>query len=176
MTEEQETVLEALRLAIQMENEGRQCYLEGAVQSTNEAGRRLLGLLAYEEDVHRQRLQEIYEAIRARKSWPEVGARPDATQKLRESFNTTCELLGANVSAATEDFRAIETAVEKEKESYDFYMRRSNTAAYAAEKEFYRTVAAEEREHELILLDYYEYLRDPAGFFTKLEHHSLDGA
>jgi rubrerythrin len=176
MTEEQQKVLEALRLAIEMENEGRQCYLEGAMRSTNEVGRKLLGLLAYEEDVHRQRLEGIYEAIRARKSWPEVGTRPDTTQKLRESFNTTCELLGTNVRAATEDFLAIETAVEKEKESYDFYTRRANAAAYATERDFYRTVAAEERGHELILLDYYEYLHDPAGFFTRLEHHSLDGA
>jgi hypothetical protein len=36
-------------------------------------------------------------------------------------------------------------------------------------------VAAEEREHHLILLDYYEYLKDPAGWFVKKEHPSLDG-
>jgi rubrerythrin len=176
MSEEQEKVLEALRLAIQMEDESRKCYLEGAMKSTNEVGRKLLGLLAYEEEVHRQRLEGIYEAISARKSWPDLGARPDASRELRDSFNDTCETVGANVNIATEDFLAIEKAVEKEKEGYDFYMRRSNTAAFAAEKEFYRTVAAEEREHELILLDYYEYLHDPAGYFTKLEHHSLDGA
>ena len=32
-----------------------------------------------------------------------------------------------------------------------------------------------EKEHQLVLLDYYEYLKDPAGWFVKKEHPSLDG-
>ena len=48
-------------------------------------------------------------------------------------------------------------------------------ATYGAERDFYETLAAEEREHYLILLDYYEYLKDPAGWFVKGEHPSLDG-
>jgi rubrerythrin len=176
MTAEQDRVLDALRLAIRMENEGRQCYLEDAARSTNKVGRKLLRVLADEEDGHRRRLEEIYEAIRARKSWPEAEARPDAGRRLREVFNTTCQLLGVDVNAADDDFRAIAAAVEKEKESYDYYARQGRTATYPAEREFYGTVATEEREHELVLLDYYEYLKDPAGFFLKLERHSLDGA
>ena len=35
---------------------------------------------------------------------------------------------------------------------------------------------AEESETYLALIDYLEYLDDPAGWFTKMEHHSLDGA
>ena len=33
----------------------------------------------------------------------------------------------------------------------------------------------EERGHYLALVDYREYLIDPAGWFRKAEHHSLDG-
>jgi len=29
--------------------------------------------------------------------------------------------------------------------------------------------------HELALIDYYDYLSDPAGWFVKKEHPSLDG-
>jgi len=36
-------------------------------------------------------------------------------------------------------------------------------------------LAQEEREHELALLDYHDYLSDPAGWFVKSEHSSLDG-
>jgi len=36
-------------------------------------------------------------------------------------------------------------------------------------------VAAEEKEHYLILLDYYEFLKDPSGWFVGKEHPSLDG-
>jgi len=37
-----------------------------------------------------------------------------------------------------------------------------------------RTTSAEEREHHLILLDYYEYFKEPAGWFVRQEHPSMD--
>jgi len=42
--------------------------------------------------------------------------------------------------------------------------------------EFYEAVAAEEQVHHQVLLDYKEYLSDPAAWFVKSEHPSLDGA
>jgi hypothetical protein len=59
--------------------------------------------------------------------------------------------------------------------TYDFYKAQGRKTIYNTEKDFYETLAGEEREHHLILLDYYEYLRDPAGWFVKKEHPSLDG-
>jgi len=175
MTTEQDKVLEALEIAIQMETEGKECYLEANKQSTNEVGRKLLQSLAEEEDIHRRKFQEIYEAIRNKKAWPKIYFLADSGSRLRDLFSRTCEMIGVNVSGGTNDFEAIETAVGKEKESYDFYRRRSKKAVYDAEREFYETVAAEERQHELVLLDYYEYLTNPAGWFVMKEHHSLDG-
>ena len=32
---------------------------------------------------------------------------------------------------------------------------------------YYQTLAVEEREYHQILLDYYEYLKDPAGWFVE---------
>jgi len=65
--------------------------------------------------------------------------------------------------------------MDMESKTYDFYKSQVKKATYAAEREFYETLAAEEREHHLILLDYYEYLKNPAGWFVKQEHPSLDG-
>ena len=73
------------------------------------------------------------------------------------------------------DFDAIRTTVEKEKNSYDFYDRQSRAATSDAEREFYTALAAEEKEHQLILFDYWEYLSNPAGWFLRKEHQSLDG-
>ena len=65
--------------------------------------------------------------------------------------------------------------IDKEKKSYDFYNRQSENGTYNVERDFYEALAAEEREHELILVDYYEYLTNPVDWFTRMEHHSLDG-
>jgi hypothetical protein len=61
-----------------------------------------------------------------------------------------------------------------ENKTHDYYMDRASNATYDAERDFYQSVAGEERQHNLILLDYYEYLRDPAAWFVKTEHPSLD--
>ncbi len=83
--------------------------------------------------------------------------------------------MGVNISSNPSELDAVKIAIDKEKKSYDFYERQVINATYDAEKGFYRNLAAEERVHELALIDYYDYLSDPAGWFVKKEHPSLDG-
>ena len=175
MMTEQDKTLEALKIAIDMEVEGKECYQQASQGSGNEVGRKLLQSLALEEEAHRQKFIEIYNAIQKRKGWPTTNFRPDKGKRLRALFARTCEVVGVNVKALAAELDAIRAAIDKEKKSYDFYNHQSQNATYNAERDFYEALAAEEREHELILLDYYEYLTDPAGWFVRMEHHSLDG-
>jgi rubrerythrin len=175
MVTEHDKTLEALRIAIEMENDGRECYLQASEGSSNEVGKELLKSLAAEEDTHRRKFEEIYNAIREKEGWPETGFQPDKGERLRALFAKTCEMIGVNIKGVASDLDAIKTAIDKENKSYDFYGRQSKNATYNAEREFYKILAGEEREHGLILLDYYEYLTDPAGWFVKKEHPSLDG-
>ena len=80
-----------------------------------------------------------------------------------------------SVGGTSSELDAVKVAIDQEKKSYDFYENQASEAIYNTEKSFYETLAREEREHELALLDYYEYLADPAGWFVKAEHPSLDG-
>lgn len=82
---------------------------------------------------------------------------------------------GCHPSGNPRELDAVKIAIDKEKKSYDFYERQVTNATYDAEKCFYRSLAAEERAHELALIDYYDYLSDPAGWSVKKEHPSLDG-
>ena len=78
--------------------------------------------------------------------------------------------------AANTEVDAVKTALDMENKSYDFYKQQETSAGYQAEREYYRSLAAEEWEHHLALLDYYEYLEDPAAWFVSKEHPSLDGS
>ncbi len=175
MTTEQNRTLKALQAAIQMEIDGKECYQQASQESGNELGKKLLESLAAEEDTHRQKFVEIYDAIRARKHWPKTNFRPDGGQRLRTVFARTCAVIGVGVKPMVTELEAISVAIDKENKSFDFYTKQSKEAAYPAERDFYETVAAEEREHSLVLLDYYQYLKDPAAWFIEKEHHSLDG-
>jgi rubrerythrin len=173
--EEQQKTLEALKTAIKMEVDGKAFYLEASGKSTNKLGKELLKTLAGEEDTHRRKFEEIYKAIQSKKNWPATSFRPDGGKKLRTVFAQATEKMTTGGKALDTELEAIKTAMDMENQTYDFYKRQSQSAAFTGEKDFYELVAGEESEHHSVLLDYYEYLKDPAGWFVKKEHPSLDG-
>ncbi len=175
MVTEQDKMLEVLQIAIQMETDGKEYYLKASQESSNELGKKLLESLAAEEDTHRQKFEKIYGAIRSKKAWPVSDFQPDGGKRLRTIFARATEEIGPNVKALATELDAIQTAINMENKTYDFYKSQGRDASYGAERDFYETLAAEEKEHHLILLDYYEYLKDPAGWFVRKEHPSLDG-
>jgi rubrerythrin len=174
MEAEQDKTLRALQVAIQMEVDGKEFYLKASQQSSNELGKKLLDSLAGEEDVHRQTFEEIYRALKERKGWPETDFVPDGGRSLRTLF-ATATAAGSGIKAQASELDAVKTAMDMENKSYDYYKAQSQTAIYDGERDFYQALMAQEREHYLVLLDYYEYLRDPAGWFVQKEHPSLDG-
>ncbi len=175
MATEQDRTLEALQIAIQMEIDGKEYYLKVSQESSNELGKKLLESLAVEEDLHRQKFSEIYDAIRSKKAWPETHFQPDGGRGLRTIFARALEQAEQDEKGTATELNAVEKAMEMENKTYDFYKSQEVKAGQGAEREFYERLASQEREHHLILLDYYEYLKDPAGWFVQKEHPSLDG-
>jgi len=174
MVNEQDKTTAALQTAIQMETDGKKFYLKASQESSNELGKALLKSLADEEDIHRQKFEEIYEAIRSQKAWPKTDFQPDGGRRLRTIFMQTGEKLGSAKKAPATELDAVQTAMDLENKTYDFYKTQGEKATYGTEREFYETLAMQEKEHHLILLDYYEYLKDPAAWFVSKEHPSLD--
>lgn len=175
MTSEQDKTLEGLQIAIQMEIDGKQYYLKASQESGNELGKKLLEKLASEEDTHRQKFEKIYNAIKAKKAWPAADFQPDGGSQLRTIFAQATERFGSKAKVPQTELDAVQTAMDMENKTFDYYIRQGAGATHDAEKDFYYAVASEEREHYLILLDYYEYLKDPAAWFVQKEHPSLDG-
>jgi rubrerythrin len=175
MAKEQSTTIKALQTAIKMEIDGKEFYQKASQASTNELGKNLLKRLADEEDIHRKVFENIYSAISAQKGWPAEKYQPDRGQRLRTIFARALEDMDRDVKVFSTELDAIQTAMTMENKTYDFYKKRSAEATYEAEKEFYEAVAVQEEEHHRVLLDYYQFLKDPAGWFVQKEHPSLDG-
>ncbi|MFC1910305.1 ferritin family protein [Chloroflexota bacterium] len=172
MDNEQEKTMEALKTAIQMEIDGKEYYTKACQQSGNQLGRDLLKSLAAEEDVHHHKFEEIFQDINSKREWPEVDFKPDGGKRLRTIMAAAT---GDAVKKDDTELAAIREAMKMEIKTHEYYSDLSKNASFDAEREFYEKVAIEEREHHLILVDYYEYLEDPAGWFVKSEHSSLDG-
>jgi rubrerythrin len=175
MADNQAKALEAVQIAIQMEIDGKEFYLKASRESGNELGKKLLERLSGEEDYHRRRFEQIYEAIRRKNAWPATLIQPDGGRTLRTIFARATAKPTPVTEARAGELEAVKTAMDMENKSRDFYKDQAAKAGNTGEKEFYELIADEEREHHLVLMDYYDFLQDPAGWFTRMEHPSLDG-
>jgi rubrerythrin len=175
MTKEQETTTGALKTAIQMEIDGKEFYLKSSQASNNDLGKKLLKKLAGEEDIHRQVFERIYQDLSAKKGWPKTNVSFDGGQGLRTVFSQAMEAMAKDTKAIPTEIDAVQTAMEMENKTYDFYNKRSGLATFPGEKEYYEAIAAQEREHHRVLLDYFEFLKNPAAWFVQKEHPSIDG-
>jgi rubrerythrin len=175
MAAEQNKTLDALKIAIQMEIDGKEFYLKASRASGNELGTNLLAKLADEEDIHRQVFENIYKNISDKKGWPTDQIQHDGGKGLKTIFSMAIDTMDANVKPMTAEIDAVQTAMGMENKTFDFYRSHAKKATYDTEKQFYEALAAQEEEHHKILLEYYEFLKDPAGYYVQKEHPSLDG-
>jgi rubrerythrin len=171
---EQQATVKALKTALQMEVEGKAFYEQAARDSRDDLGKKLLSALAGEEDIHRQVFLRIYEAISAKKGWPDSDLRPDGGRHLRSILGSSTGKGAARVTTSADELAAVAKARMMEGKTYDFYQHRRQEASDPAEREFYEKLAAQEQQHTLVLADYHEYLVNPAGWFVNKEHPSLD--
>jgi rubrerythrin len=171
----QEKTTQALQYAIQMEIDGKELYVKASHESGNELGRKLLASLAQQEDYHRQKFEQIFETIRKSHKWPVVDFKADGGKTLRTIFAEETNNPTTTIKVAQTELDAVQKAMQIEDKSFDLYHQRFEQAAKGAERDFYETISNEERQHKLVLLNYYEFLHDPAEWYVKAEHHSLDG-
>jgi len=175
MKDEQTKTIEALQLSIQMEIDGKAYYQKASQKSGNKIGRDLFQWLAAEEDNHRRRFEEIYKAIETKRTWPKISIEPAKREGISTLFAKAMDTSESYLKTLPTELDAIAKAISMENKTHDFYKSQSSKATHSTERGFYEALATEERGHYLALIDYREYLLDPAGWFRKMEHHSLDG-
>lgn len=174
MPTEQEKTIDALKYAIQMEIDGKAFYLKSSQESGNDLGRKLLASLAQAEDYHRIKFEHIFGSLSKKQGWPTVDFKIDGGRSMRNIFAQELTKKPSQITALKTELDAVQKAQEMEAKSYDFYHARHEQAESVAEREFYELVAAEEREHQLVLNDYDEFLRNPAGWYVKTEKPSFE--
>lgn len=175
MNAEQEKTIEGLQTAIRMEIDGKAYYQKMSQSGGNEYGVKLFKQLAIEEDYHLQKFETIFKAIQAKKEWPEVKFKGDQGKSVKNIFAEAAAGLTQRKKAPLSEIQAVQKAMDMENKTRDFYKERAAKGSFEAEKKYYEILAGEESAHHAVLLDYYEYIKNPADWFTMKEHHSLDG-
>ena len=175
MKDGQNAIIDALKYALQMEIDGKKFYTLAAQESTNRVGRDLYSWLADQEGLHYKRFEEIYAALTADRGWPAASVKPAKPVRLGTLFSKLINEASKPSGTGPAEIGSADRAIDLEIKSRDYYRQRENQASSDAERKFFQAVAAEEQGHYLALIDYKEYITDPTGWFTRTEHHLLDG-
>jgi rubrerythrin len=166
--------MEPLEIAIKMEIEGKEFYHKASEKAIDELGKELFFRLAKEEDCHAAKAQEIFDCLRLGEKPMAIEESLDRGKKLKSIF-AQAKKAAAKRKAPASVFKVIEAALKLEEKSRKFYEEQSSSAKTQFERRYFEALKQEEQGHYLSLVDYREYLVDPAGWFAKREHISLDG-
>jgi len=176
MKDEFAALIETVKYSIQMELDGKKFYIAAGKQSENRLGKELYSWLATQEDFHRARFEAIYQSISEKKGLPLDHITLNKTSGIGTIFREAIKITGKTLKPQKDELSAVEKAVEMEIKSRDYYKKQAAKSGSDIVRKFLMIVSAEEQGHYLALIDYKEYMADPADWFTRTEHHLLDGA
>jgi len=131
--------------------------------------------LAKEEDLHMKKIMEVYRDLEDKGKWEERITVVGNPERVKTVFAEAMARIDKDIKASAGDLEALKRAMDLEQRGQNLYNDLAEKAADPLEKRFYLTLATEERGHFLLILDSYDYLSDPAGWFAQKERSLLDG-
>lgn len=173
------SVLEAMKIALDMEKRGYRLYSEAAAKTKNKLGGATLEAIAAKEIDHIKNIENYCQK--------EEGALEDIQKNVREIkhrekidyIRSIIEKIGTQLEEKIKaDADLIETykvAMEMERESYAFYQKLREEAGEESVKDFLAFLMKEENNHYEILQETLEYLDHPGDWFREQERWIVEG-
>lgn len=166
-----ESTDEVLKIALEMEEEGYQTYIDGSKKVSNSLGKRMLERLARDEVDHMKRIREAFEALEGKRDWSGVTmALPEERitfqnifQRLKTEINESINELGTH---GVDEEEIIETAINLENHARFFYAKAAEKTADPKVKEFLSVLAEEEEGHYKALRNINNFMSDPSNWFA----------
>lgn len=178
MVKKNKDVLEALKFAIKFEKDGYNFYTKASKKTKNLVGKEMFKYIAEEEKRHVEKVKSIYEKLKKSDEWPKAGKK-SAGKKEAVGFETIFTRVKGEIvkilKVDSGDVEALKIAKEMEVEGYKFYQERAEQTDNPLEKAFYKQLVKEESKHYEILENTYEYLSNPADWFSNKERPIYEG-
>lgn len=165
--------LEGLQLALKMEQDGRQFFLEAGKKASHPLAQGTLNALADWELEHIRIIERFYASLKDKGEWESIESlqpqEGSAIAAFKTIFQEAREHVDETAKAATGDLEAHQMARDMEEKISAFYRERAGQATDEDARVFYEFMAGQEAEHYQILENGLEYLEDPAKWTERGE-------
>ncbi len=160
-------LLEPYLIALKLEKEGKELFLESARKTKSDLARQTFEFLAKEEDKHIRHIEKFYKSLENSDGQDIIEVEvSDAEEKL-EAFNRKLENIKDEFKATESDIEAYEMALEFEGGAEDFYQEMLDKTDNLKIKRFYQWLIIEESMHSRLINSCLKFVKDPVDWFKK---------
>ena len=167
--------LNALEVALNNEMREREFYLKNAKRTKNSLGKRMFQQIGDDELEHYERLKQLHEKWNKQEKWPETVPLRVKDTIVKDILLEFVKKVDKTAKGDSDDLEAVRTALDFEAKGAKFYAELRESVSNPKEKQFFDLLSKMENEHYLSLKDTEEYFIDPASWYQRVEHHTLDG-
>jgi rubrerythrin len=168
--------LNALEVALNNEMREREFYLKNAKRTKNPLGKKMFRQIGDDELEHYERLKQLHEKWNKQEKWPETVPLKVKDTIVKDILLEFVQKVDETTKGDSDDLEAVRTALDFEVKGAKFYAELRDSVSNPKEKQFFDLLSKMENEHYLSLKDTEEFFIDPASWYRKAEHHTLDGA
>jgi rubrerythrin len=167
--------LNALEVALNNEMREREFYLQNAKRSKNPLGKAMFQQIGDDELEHYERLKQLHQKWNQKEKWPSTVPLKVKDTIVKDVLVDFLKKVDKTAKSDADDLQAVRTAIDFEAKGAKYYAQLRDDSSDPKEKQFFDLLSRIENEHYLSLKDTEEYLTDPASWYRKMEHHTLDG-
>jgi rubrerythrin len=167
--------LNALEVALNNETREREFYLKNAKRTKNPLGKAMFKQIGDDELEHYERLKQLHQKWTKQEKWPETVPLRVKDTIVKEILVEFIKKVDKKVEGDDDDLKAVQIAIDFEAKGAKYYAELRDSVSDPKEKEFFDLLSRIENEHYLSLKDTEEYFIDPASWYQRVEHHTLDG-
>jgi rubrerythrin len=167
--------LNALQVALNNETREREFYLKHAKRTKNALGRRMFEQIGDDELEHYERLKQLHQKWAKQEKWPDTVPLQIRDTIVKDVLLEFVKKVDETAKGDSDDLEAVRTALDFEAKGAKFYAELRDSVSNPKEKQFFDLLSKMENEHYVSLKDTEEYFIDPASWYRKAEHHTLDG-
>ena len=158
--------ISTIEFAIKNEAKETAYYLGEAARSRNPVAKILFKNLAKDEEEHVQKIKVLHKKLVADGKWPEDIPIKVADTNVMEALDRIGENHKSTGAHDDDDIRALERAIEVEKEGKALYEKLASSATSEKERDFFLFLARIENKHLKSCVDSLAYLEDPEGWYV----------
>lgn len=167
--------LNALEVALNNEMREREFYLKNAERTRSPLGKAMFQQIGDEELEHYERLKQLHQKWEEQEKWPETVPLKVKNTIVKDVLADITKKVDEMLEGDADDVEAVRTAIDFEAKGAKYYAELRDMVSDPKEQQFFDLLSRIENEHYLSLKDTEEYFVDPASWYRRAEHHSLDG-